>query len=343
MKGTLIFDILSTIPFLIIQLCMQPDSNDLWQTTFRFMSILKLVRMNDYQQYIRRFLEYCHVKDNQTDIILLCTVSLITFHQFIGLQLLPGIVAIKFFGVQKEHFWYEDTAFRDRNMESQFIVCMYRAVSTLFGTGFTDFQPRNVYDKVFLSFMCTFGCIIRCFLFVKLLEKLKCMQYHRYKSEEIMNQIHKYVRHKKLPPKIHDKFKKFYDFYYRGSYFPEEKIEACVSEQLKQDILMHNTRILTERVSFFSNLSSSVFQSIVSRLHREVVLEGEVVVACGEVGDAMYFIASGSLAMFSPSGIEIGHLSDGQFFGAATLVLDNDRRVITCVALETCELYRYGE
>lgn len=304
------------------------------------MSILRLARINDYKNYISRFLEYCQVKDNQTDIAVLCTVSLIIFYQFIGLQLLPGIVAIKFFDMERGTFWYEQHDFRDHEMGVQFIICTYRAVSSLFGTGFIDFQPIHIYDKVFLSFMCIFGCIYRMVLFVKFLEKMKCMEYHRYKYEEIMNQIHKYVRHKKLPPKIHEKFQKFYDFHYRGSYFPEEKIEECVSDQLKQDILMHNTRVLTENVSFFSNLPSSVFQSIVSRLHREVVLEGETIITCGEIGNSMYFIASGSIVMTSHSGIELGHLSDGQFFGAATLVLENDFRVTSCVALETCELYR---
>ncbi|XP_063709399.1 potassium/sodium hyperpolarization-activated cyclic nucleotide-gated channel 1-like [Culicoides brevitarsis] len=340
LKGTLIFDVLSTIPFLIIRFCDTPDSNDLLQTTFRFMALLKLFRIYDYQNYLRRFLEYINVNDNKSDMILFFVSTFTVFHQFVGLQLLPGIIAIKFFNFEPQNFWYEDKNFRDRTLLSQFIVCKYRAISTLFGTGFMDFQPRNVFDKAFLTFMMVFGCFTRCVLFVKLLVKLKCMQYHRYKYEEIMNQIHKYVRHKKLPTKIHEKFRKFYDFHYRGSYFPEEKVESCVSEQLKQDILMHNTRVLTEKVSFLANLPSTVFQTIVSCLHREVVLEGEVIASCGEVGDAMYFIASGTLVLLSPSGIELGHVSDGSFFGAATLVLENERRTITCVALETCELYR---
>lgn len=321
---------------------MTPDSNDLLQTSFRFMSILKLVRINDYQDYLRRFLVHCRFSDNKIDVTILCILSLITFHQIIGLQLLPGIVAIKFVGDEKHHFWYEESGFKDKSMATQFIICMYRCASTLLGSGFLKFQPKNFYDKIFLSFMCVFGCIMRFVLFVKILEKLKCIKSHQIKYEEIMNQIHKYVSHKKLSSKIHKKFKQFYDFHYRGSYFPEEKIEACVSDQLKQDILMHNTRTLTEQVSFFSNLSSSVFLCLfVSRLHREIVLEGEAVFDCGEIGHSMYFVASGSLAMFSPSGIEIGHVTEGQYFGEVALVMENERRILTVVALETCELYRY--
>lgn len=297
--------------------------------------------MIDYQNYLRRFLEYCHVHDTQTEIYLLCVIPLITFYQFVGLQLLPGIVVNKFFGGHDESFWYEDRGFMGRDLTTQYIICTYRAVSALFGTGYEGFKSKNVYDKVFLSFMCIFGSIARCVIFVKILEKLKCLQYHRYKYEEIMNQIQRYVRHKKLPARIHEKFGKFYDFHYRGSYFPEEKIEECVSGQLKQDILVHNMRVLVEKISVLSKLPSSVFQSIVSKLHREVVLEGETIVSCGEIETAMYFIASGSVAILSPSGIELDHIFDGDFFGGATLVLDYDRRVLTCVALETCELYRY--
>lgn len=340
LKGTLIYDILSTIPFLFSYL-LNPYIDDIDDFIFvSILTLLKLIRLESYGQSIKRLLEYFNAGDNTIDILTHIVITIIVFHQFIGLQLLPGIIATRFFNYDQEEFWFDNEAFRNSSHQNQFILSTYRAISTLYGSGFQNFQPTNVHDKNFLSFICITGCIIRAILKAMILEKWQGMRSHRIKYEEFMNQLQKFIKHKELPTTLTNKLKKYYAYLHRGSYFREDKIISCVPTQLNQDILLHNTRVLIERVPFFANIPSPLFHRIVSRLHREIVLEGDVITKCGEVGHCMYFVVSGALAMYSPSGMEITHLVDGQFFGELALVMDHEKRILRVVSLEICELYR---
>lgn len=158
--------------------------------------------------------------------------------------------------------------------------------------------------------------------------------------DKMMVQLKKYTDKNKLPSTTKAKLKNNYDYMFRKRLFNEREILKTVSAPLRQQILVHNTRQLVEHSAFFDNLPSYLVLKIISALSVELYLESDVIYTYGQIGMSVYFIASGSVALYSPSGREVCHYSDGDYFGAMTLVCDEDRHVGKVVALETTECYK---
>lgn len=68
---------------------------------------------------------------------------------------------------------------------------------------------------------------------------------------------------------------------------------------------MHSCRKLVENVVFFKNLPLTLLVRIVSCLKQEIFLTNDVIVRAKTVGDSMYFIASGTVAIYTVSGKEV--------------------------------------
>lgn len=92
---------------------------------------------------------------------------------------------------------------------------------------------------------------------------------------------------------------------------------------------------LIARVPIFQNLSPDAQSRIARLLKPRLLVPDEVVVRAGERGDAMYFVASGAVAVKLPGrSIELG---SGTFFGELAL-LTGQRRNADVVALGFCKL-----
>lgn len=68
---------------------------------------------------------------------------------------------------------------------------------------------------------------------------------------------------------------------------------------------MHTCRKLVENVAFFKNLPITLLVRIVSCLKSEIFLPNDVIVKGGAVGDCMYFISTGTVAVYSKTGVEV--------------------------------------
>ncbi|GLH02346.1 cGMP-dependent protein kinase, isozyme 1 [Gryllus bimaculatus] len=103
--------------------------------------------------------------------------------------------------------------------------------------------------------------------------------------------------------------------------------------------MMYSCHSAVSSVPFFSDLPLDVMVRIVLCLRNEIFMENEVVVQAGTTGNSMYFIAAGTVVVFSASGNEICHLQDGAFFGEIAMLSGDETRIASVVAVETCELY----
>lgn len=90
------------------------------------------------------------------------------------------------------------------------------------------------------------------------------------------------------------------------------------------------------RVPLFSDLGAEEVAQIMRLLRSQMVEAGEIIVRRGDVGHAMYFIASGRVEIELPTG-KHAFLGDGQFFGEMA-VLKSTRRSATVRAVARTQL-----
>ncbi|KAI4455004.1 i[[h]] channel isoform e [Holotrichia oblita] len=160
------------------------------------------------------------------------------------------------------------------------------------------------------------------------------------KYHSIMNQVRQYMRHKQLPLPMQRRLLDYYEYRFRETYFRENTIFPTISERLRKDMNTYICMNLIKCVPILKDLPPLVRANIVPCLRPEVFLPNDIIIKAGTMGDCMYFIYSGTVAVYTPTGKEVCHLQDGGYFGEMSLIAKDSKRIANVVAIETTEVYR---
>lgn len=320
-------------------LSYSPDSCEIHM--INMTTLFCFFRVTTFVQYCQRILLRLGVDYKIVDLTKLVLYWAVAIHWAACLQFLPGLLLTKFDTEVKIGVWYENSVFRRHNVFGKYVICLYKSVMSFIANGYIkDLKPVKLCDKVYSAWLTVIGRFCLSFTLAYLFEVIQGIESSYLRYDEMMVQLNKFTDKNNLPANTKAKLKKNYDFMFRKRYFNEHKILMTVSASLRQQILIHNTRQLVDNSAFFENLPSFLILKIITTLSLELYLEGDVIYTMGEVGMCVYFITSGSVAFYSPSGKEVCHFSDGDYFGEMTIVSDVKHRYARAVALETTECYK---
>lgn len=224
--------------------------------------------------------------------------------------------------------------------QARYWSCWSRSVATFTRSGFLHPEPTAAEDQYIGIVLQLLGTLVFCILIAQLMQYFRGSKSSKLQYRATVAQLRQYMRHRQLQKAIQRRFIAYYEFRYQHRYFRETEILGTLSSQMRQEIGMHSCRKLVENVTFFNNLPISLLTRIVALLKSETFLANDVIVRANQTGDCMYFIATGTVAIYANSGREICHLEDGAHFGEIALVMPDERRVASVVAVEVCELYR---
>ncbi|KAK9888185.1 hypothetical protein WA026_000454 [Henosepilachna vigintioctopunctata] len=159
------------------------------------------------------------------------------------------------------------------------------------------------------------------------------------KYQTLLYQVEAFTRFKDLPKRICRRIYSYLNFRCQCSIFNEKVFTDNLCVTLKDEIVWNKCQNLVTKVQTFAQLPSPIMMKLSTMLKPEIYLPNDVVIHTGEVGNEMFFVYVGVLAVFTESGKEICHLSDGSHFGEIALLL-NETRIASVVAIDFCELYR---
>lgn len=94
-----------------------------------------------------------------------------------------------------------------------------------------------------------------------------------------------------------------------------------------------------QMVPFFEHMPAALLAALAERASTVGFLAGDVVIAEGEHGDALYIILRGDVRVSRADGPDIAHLASGDFFGEMALLGEHVRRA-TVTADTACTLLR---
>ncbi|XP_044758729.1 potassium/sodium hyperpolarization-activated cyclic nucleotide-gated channel 2-like isoform X2 [Coccinella septempunctata] len=235
---------------------------------------------------------------------------------------------------------YSDT---DEPVDNSFHTIMIMVLEMV-QTIFLVRVPRSVSEEpwykmlVYLLLLFT-GLFLNMFIAAQILQIYTCRNISKNKYSHLMNQIEAYTRFKQVPHEVSNRIKSYIQFKFQKTVFKEKLILETISNSLRNEIVWHLCQNFITRVEIFKDMPPNVMMKIVMLLKQEIYLPNDVVVQTGELGTEMFFIYVGVLAVYTPTGKEICHLTDGDHFGEIALLL-NETRVASCVAIDFCELYR---
>ncbi|KAG7202744.1 hypothetical protein KM043_009915 [Ampulex compressa] len=222
----------------------------------------------------------------------------------------------------------------------KFQHALFIVLDNIFTNGYGLFLPKEDGHILMCSVLIISGRLIECYIIAMLLQITSGSKASESKFQEIMNQLCAYTRQKQLPLHMKNRLQAYYHYRFRNSYFREKRILSCLPEQLREEVALQSCRKLVESVPIFRNLPKDVLQSIVKNLKFELYLPNDVIVKAGSQGDCMFFLSAGTVTVLTPTGKEICHLDDGAHFGEVALLVPDQRRVASVVAIEVSEVYR---
>ncbi|XP_068086411.1 potassium/sodium hyperpolarization-activated cyclic nucleotide-gated channel 1 [Anabrus simplex] len=325
-----VVDLISTVPTEMMLYNFDKISHTAAQVTY----MMKIFRTGTVMRYMRNTLEQYHVN---------YIPSRLTQSFFLLALYLHWMGCMHYyvsFVLGTHRSWLLRNNLTVEDVWGKYRVCMFRAVSNTFTVGLGLQMPQDIPDMMWTMVNCLTGAVLIIYTMVQMMVMMRVANTNNAKYEEMTIQLEEFMHYKQIPPPLKKRLTTYYKFCFQKSYFREPHILDSISTQLRQELLLHSCRRLVENVPFFNNIPVNLMIRIVKCLHSEVLLANDVVMKAGTSGDCMYFISSGTVAIYTTSGKEVCHLEDGAHFGEIALVMEDERRVANVVAVETCELYK---
>ncbi|EFN82193.1 potassium/sodium hyperpolarization-activated cyclic nucleotide-gated channel 2 [Harpegnathos saltator] len=338
--GTFVPDLLGSLPTDIAF-----ADGEVWReykVARELASLMCLFRVFSFSRYMRKI---AHAYDAPMAIYEVCEVIFwlaITLHwQSCFYWLVPvATTSMRLPERPSNDSWIHTMHLWEAPKGRQYLLCLLRAVPVFLRSGCLHSKPKNEADLTMLIILQILGTLIFYILTTRAMQLLKGANGSKIKYHSHMEQLKRYMRHRQLPHSTQRRIVAYYKFRFQHRYFRESEILNTLSTQMRQEIGMHACRNLVENVTFFNNLPFLLLARIVGLLKSEIFLTNDVIMRVNQPGDCMYFIAAGTVAIYTSSGKEVCHLEDGAHFGEIALVMPDERRIASVVAVEICELYR---
>lgn len=347
-----IFDVLSSIPKCLMYFVPGAAHHRYRRHiagVLTLVSLFKFIRIISFIKCIKRTAEYFGATAKGM-LFLLCSfvVSALIIHWMACLQFaVPKLIRRLLTPVVQETSWYHADKLHqnlyDKSVIFQYMHCLFKSTAYILGIRI-DLYKMTMPEEYLLAIITYFiGKILIAFIWIILAVAILNSRLMDIKFLEVMNQLEEYMRQKQLPLNLRDRILQYFLFKYKNRFFKEELVNSLLSNNLRREANLHVCRSLVKNVSLFCELTPIEISKIVNYLIPEIFLPNDTIIHAGTYGDAMYFLSSGTVAVYTRSGKEICHLQDGAYFGEISLVLKGQLRLTTILALETSHVYRLNK
>ncbi|XP_053692207.1 potassium/sodium hyperpolarization-activated cyclic nucleotide-gated channel 2-like [Sabethes cyaneus] len=199
-------------------------------------------------------------------------------------------------------------------------------------------EPSTIFAKVLVSICIIVGICFNFYLFLQIYKLITIMSSTKRKYAEAVSELQAYMKIKQFPMEVKNRLLFYYEKKFEKYYFAEDKILEMLSETLKNRISENSARRFYEQVPVFKGIPSNILLALVQGMEKEIYLPNDILLKAGTKGSKMYFIYTGSVAIYTQSGKEIAHMYDGNHCGEVSLFL-RTKRLVNVIAIEFTQVF----
>ncbi|KAK4480079.1 hypothetical protein RD792_013136 [Penstemon davidsonii] len=236
---------------------------------------------------------------------------------------------------------YSYSHFREIDLWKRYTTSMYFAIVTMATVGYGDIHAVNLREMIFIMIYVSFDMILGAYLIGNMTALIvKGSKTERYRDK--MTDLIKYMNRNKLGRDLRNQIKGHLRLQYESSY-TEAAVLQDIPISIRAKIAQTLYRSYVENVLLFKGCSSEFINQIVTRVHEEFFLPGEVIMEQGNVVDQLYFVCHGVLEEvgIGADGSEdtVSLLKPNDLFGEIS-ILCNIPQPYTVRVCELCRLLR---
>ncbi|KAL3527435.1 hypothetical protein ACH5RR_012091 [Cinchona calisaya] len=197
---------------------------------------------------------------------------------------------------------YHYISFRDIDLWKRYTTSMYFAIVTMATVGYGDVHAVNVREMIFIMIYVSFDMILGAYLIGNMTALIvKGSKTERYRDK--MTDLMKYMNRNRLGKDIRNQIKGHLRLQYESSY-TDAAVLQDIPISIRAKISQSLYKFYIENVNLFKGCSAEFINQIVTRVHEEFFLPGEVIMEQGNAVDQLYFVCHGVLE-------EVGIAKDG--------------------------------
>ncbi|KAL7614773.1 hypothetical protein Lser_V15G06872 [Lactuca serriola] len=292
LKSHFIFDLLACMPWDNIYTAFGKKEE------VRYLLLIRLVRARKVLDFFSKLEKDIRVKYLFSRVLKLIAVELYCTHTaacifyYLATTLPPN---------EEEYTWigslklgdYSYSNFRHIDLWTRYITSLYFAIVTMATVGYGDIHAVNLREMIFVMVYVSFDMVLGAYLIGNMTALIvKGSNTERYRDR--MADLLKYMDRNKLGKDIRNQIKDHMRLQYDSNYTDSAVIQDLpTSIRAKISATLYKSYI--EKVSLFKECSLEFINHIVTRVHEEFFLPGEVIMEQGIVVDQLYFVCHGNL------------------------------------------------
>ncbi|GER27272.1 potassium channel SKOR family protein [Striga asiatica] len=236
---------------------------------------------------------------------------------------------------------YSYAHFRDIDIWKRYTTSMYFAIVTMATVGYGDIHAVNLREMIFIMIYVSFDMILGAYLIGNMTALIvKGSKTERYRDR--MTDLIKYMNRNRLGRDLRNQIKGHLRLQYESSY-TDAAVLNDIPISIRAKISQTLYKSYVENVALFKDCSSEFISQIVTRVHEEFFLPGEVIIEQGNAVDQLYFVCDGVLeeVVIGADGSEetVSLLERHSLFGEIS-ILCNIPQPYTVRVSELCRLLR---
>ncbi|XP_020552116.1 potassium channel SKOR [Sesamum indicum] len=188
---------------------------------------------------------------------------------------------------------YSYAHFREIDIWRRYTTSMYFAIVTMSTVGYGDINAVNPREMVFIMIYVTFNMILGVYLIGNMTALIvKGSKTERYRDK--MTDLTKYMNRNRLGKDLRNQIKGHLRLQYESSYTDASVLQDIpISFRAKISRTLYKSYV--EHIPLFKGCSSEFINQIVTLVHEEFFLPGEVIMEQGNIVGQLYFVCHGVL------------------------------------------------
>mmetsp|Transcript_30211 Transcript_30211/g.98261 ORF Transcript_30211/g.98261 Transcript_30211/m.98261 type:complete len:764 (+) Transcript_30211:1556-3847(+) len=243
----------------------------------------------------------------------------------------------------------------DQDYMAKYIACFYWAIMTMSTIGYGDIVPVTTEERVVAIFCMLVGAAVFGYGITQACALVANLNAGDVQFQRLMDDLNEYFDYRHIPSPLRMRVREYFHFKRHSAssmFFQEDDLLTQMSDGLKLEVLTHVNQKLLRTVPFLRDANEDFINSVVDKLQKAVYGPQEMVMMQGEIGNQVFFIASGSVDVLVgmgrgqqpglPSrdrfGTTVASLYEGDMVGEIALCVSSYRAA--SVRTKTyCELY----
>ncbi|GAV60464.1 cNMP_binding domain-containing protein/Ion_trans domain-containing protein/DUF3354 domain-containing protein/Ank_2 domain-containing protein [Cephalotus follicularis] len=339
-KSNFITDLLGCLPWdLIYKACGRKEE-------VRYLLWIRLSRVRKVTDFFHHMEKDIRINYMFTKLVKLLAVELYCTHTaacifyYLATTLPPEQEGYTWIGSLKMGD-YSYSHFREIDIWRRYTTSLYFAIVTMATVGYGDIHAVNLREMIFIMIYVSFDMVLGAYLIGNMTAIIvKGSKTEKFRDK--MTDLTKYMNRNRLERDLRNQIKGHLRLQYESSYTDAAVLQE-IPISLRAKIFQTLYLPYIEKVSLFKGCSSEFINQIVTRLHEEFFLPGEVIMEQGNVVDQLYFVCHGTLEEvgIGEDGTEgtVSMLQPNSYFGEIS-ILCNVPQPYTVRVCELCRLLR---